>query len=127
MIGERLVAPTALAAGSTRAAKVTGESQTTGDAANHVFLYDPVRGMVDLNALIDPTSGWSLEFGTAINDRGQITGWGVLGGQEHAFLLTTVPEPSTFVLAGLGAIGVLRYFRRAPKTVRMHYDFTCLP
>jgi hypothetical protein len=53
--------------------------------------------MIDLNSLIDPLSGWELTGGYAINDAGQITGSGRIGGQSHAFLLTPVPEPSAWV------------------------------
>jgi probable HAF family extracellular repeat protein len=44
--------------------------------------------MSDLNALIPRGSGWTLETATGINDRGQIVGQGLHGGQERAFLLT---------------------------------------
>jgi len=30
--------------------------------------------MVDLNTLLPPGSGWELQYGTAINDLGQLTG-----------------------------------------------------
>jgi probable HAF family extracellular repeat protein len=82
--------------------EVTGYSQTTADATYHAFLYASDSGMVDLNTLIDPLSGWELLFGRGINDAGQITGQGVIGGERHAFLLTPVPEPSGFALLALG-------------------------
>jgi probable HAF family extracellular repeat protein len=81
--------------------EVTGYSQTTADATYHAFLYASGSGMVDLNTLIDPFSGWELLFGRGINDAGQITGQGVIGGERHAFLLTPVPEPSGFALLAL--------------------------
>src|SRR5260221_386959 len=93
--------------------QVTGFSLTTGDAAQHAYLYDSAHGMVDLNSLISPSSGWTLYEGNAINDSGQITGFGTTGDATHAFLLTPVPEPNTFALAGLGMIGALGYIRRA--------------
>ena len=40
--------------------------------------------MVDLNSLIDPSSGWVLSEANGINDLGQIVGGGSLG----AFILT---------------------------------------
>jgi probable HAF family extracellular repeat protein len=67
----------------------------------HAFSYDSIHGMGDLNSLIDPLSGWKLVEAAAINDAGQITGSGVIGGQVHACILTPVPEPSSLALAGL--------------------------
>ena len=82
--------------------QIVGGSNTDLNAAFHAFLYSSDRGMVDLNSLIDPHLGWVLSSANAINDVGQITGTGLVGGQTHAFLLTpfaAVPEPSAFVLA----------------------------
>jgi hypothetical protein len=47
--------------------------------------------MVDLNTLIAPLSGWELLDASAINDAGQITGQGLIGGEYHAYLLTPIP------------------------------------
>ena len=47
----------------------------------------------DLNALIPPTSGWTLESASAINNGGDIVGYGRIGAQEHAFLLTRYAGP----------------------------------
>jgi probable HAF family extracellular repeat protein len=56
--------------------------------------------MIDLNNLVDPSTGWVLESADGINDSGQIVGYGVNpSGQTHAFLLTPTPEPSTLCLA----------------------------
>ena len=52
--------------------------------------------MVDLNTLIDPLSGWVLSDAADINDAGQITGQGLIGGQYHAYLLTPVQIPGDF-------------------------------
>lgn len=45
----------------------------------------------DLNELIDRESGWSLTWATAINNLGQIVGFGDLEDEQHGFLLTPVP------------------------------------
>jgi probable HAF family extracellular repeat protein len=44
--------------------------------------------MTDLNTLISPDSGWQLLGARAINNRGQIAGFGLHNGVRHAFLLT---------------------------------------
>jgi hypothetical protein len=64
--------------------------------------------MVDLNSLISPLSGWVLDRGFGINDVGQITGIGVIGGEQHAFLLTPVPEPGALALMALGLSFLMR-------------------
>ena len=44
--------------------------------------------MIDLNSLIDPTSGWQLTVAYGINNLGQIVGEGIYNGNTRAFLLT---------------------------------------
>jgi probable HAF family extracellular repeat protein len=50
-------------------------------------LFDRNR-VSDLNNLIDPNSGWTLEFANGINNRGQIVGQGIHDGFFSAYLLT---------------------------------------
>src|SRR5439155_11534564 len=53
----------------------------------------------NLGLLIPPNSGWQAIYNaTDINNLGQIVGWGILGGQNHAFLLT----PAGVWLGGAG-------------------------
>jgi len=71
---------------------------------------------VNLNGLLAPgTTGWTLRDASAINNKGQITGWGTFGGGYHAFLLTptAVPEPGTWAALGLGAAALVRRRRKA--------------
>ncbi|MBX2821473.1 MAG: tandem-95 repeat protein [Rhodothermaceae bacterium] len=44
--------------------------------------------LVDLNDIIDPTSGWVLLEARGINNAAQITGVGLLNGEQKAFLLS---------------------------------------
>ncbi|MEX2307082.1 MAG: PEP-CTERM sorting domain-containing protein [Pirellulales bacterium] len=81
---------------------INGSGQVVGYFGNVAFLYTSGSGLVDLNSLIDPSSGWELSTALAINDAGQITGWGLIGGQQHAYLLTPVPEPTSLALLALG-------------------------
>src|SRR6476659_1146802 len=71
------------------------EVQVTSDHT-HAFLYTNGIGMVDLNTLIDPLSGWELSDAADINDAGQITGQGLINGKYHAYLLTPILLPGDF-------------------------------
>ncbi|HEY1603511.1 MAG TPA: DUF3466 family protein [Pirellulales bacterium] len=88
------------------------------DEVIHAFVYAGGT-MTDLNTLIDPNSGWVLEKATALNDLGQIVGYGMLAnGQTHAFLLTPVPEPATLILAVLGvSITCVRHARKRDLSI----------
>jgi len=115
---------------SSRAMGINFDGQVVGgtdvsSGAEHAFLYtDGV--MTDLNSLIDSASDWTLVQANAINDSGQIVGFGINpSGQTDAFLLTlvtpqiagTIPEPSTLVLFGIGAVSLLAYgWRRRKRT-----------
>lgn len=96
---------------------VGGSHIALGSDVFHGFLYsDGV--MTDLNDLVDPALGWEILKGTAINDHGQIVGWGIIDGNTHAYLMTPVPEPSSLFLVTLGLVSfvgwALRTKRRAP-------------
>ncbi len=67
-------------------------------------------GALDLNDLIDET-GWNLQEAWNINAAGQIVGTGIIDGNAHAFRLTPVPEPASFVALGLG----VGFFVRRPR------------
>ena len=59
-----------------------------GVVCSHAFVYSGGK-MRDLNSLVDPAAGWSLLVATAINDSGQIAGYGTTpDGNTRAFLLT---------------------------------------
>ena len=66
---------------------VVGQGSTFTDT--HALLYQSGK-MMDLNTLIDPGAGWILQSAHGINASGQIVGYGLHGGQTHAFLLTPI-------------------------------------
>ena len=52
------------------------------------FVYTDTVKTVDLNALIDPQSGWQLRAAWSINDNHQVVGFGTHDGVHRAFKLT---------------------------------------
>jgi len=67
-------------------------TQKTGvDPKYRAFVWTKAEGMKDLNHLIPSGTGWVLQFAASINSAGQISGSGVLHGQNHGFLLTPAP------------------------------------
>jgi probable HAF family extracellular repeat protein len=92
---------------------VVGESYNAGGSLPpHAFLYTDATGLIDLNTLIDPNSGWLLERAYAINDTGWIVGTGFYNGMIKGYLLTPVPEPSALVLLAAPAVAVIIRQRR---------------
>ncbi len=82
---------------------ITGSAKIA-DGSWHAFIYSGGI-MTDINTLIDPAGGLTLVSGLGINNAGQICGYGIdLQGNEQAFLLTPVPEPTTLLLLGLSAL-----------------------
>jgi probable HAF family extracellular repeat protein len=63
---------------------VVGRS-TLINGATHAFRWTQAEGMVDLNSLLPSGSGWVLQEAWDINDNGQITGFGLHNGAQHAF------------------------------------------
>ncbi|HEY8751377.1 MAG TPA: FG-GAP-like repeat-containing protein, partial [Tepidisphaeraceae bacterium] len=71
------------------AGTVVGQSDIAG-SITHAFVYAG-GAMADLNSLIPAGSGWVLNAAQSINNNGQIVGYGTIGGQSHAFLLSPGP------------------------------------
>src|SRR5262249_57114634 len=75
----------------------------------HAFLFIDGK-LTDLNSLMPADSGWILNSANAINNKGQIVGYGTnAAGQTHGFLLTPTveaPEPTSLTLLALGALGL---------------------
>ena len=73
------------------------------------YLWGTTAGSgIALSTLVTNLHGWTLNTATAIDDAGDIIGYGTnSGGQEDAFLLTPTPEPSTIALLLAGAACLL--------------------
>jgi probable HAF family extracellular repeat protein len=92
----------------------------------HAFLYTDAGGLQDLNSLISTgdQASWLLGDALGINDSGQVTGIGTIGGQDHGYRLTlsasggpvagaATPEAGTCALLGsLGLVGATVVRRR---------------
>jgi probable HAF family extracellular repeat protein len=84
----------------------------SGSGSYRACLFDSTGGgaNLDLNTLIDPSSGWTLNYAYDINNSGWVVGYGTLNGQQRAFLLE-VPEPASAVLMTIAGL-LLRKYRR---------------
>ena len=95
---------------------INNSGQIVGSKNSQAFLYDDGT-MYNLNSLLAPGSRWNLYDATAVNNKGQIVGYGLSpAGQTDAFLLTPTPEPSTLVLLAVGAVALIGYRLRKKRT-----------
>ena len=95
---------------------INNSGQIVGSTNSQAFLYDGGT-MYNLNSLLAPGSRWNLYDATAVNNNGQIVGYGLNpAGQTDAFLLTPTPEPSTVVLLAVGAVALIGYRLRKKRT-----------
>ena len=103
------------ATGINSSGQVVGNALIPSSGFSHAFLYS--GGVTqDLNSLISPLSGWNLYNATAINDLGQIVGYGFnSSGQIGAFLLSPVPEPDGVALAALALAGFMLLARQVRR------------
>lgn len=103
------------------AGQVIGYATNIAGAPQRAFLWHSGT-MVDLNSFIDPASGFTLTTAEGINDRGDIVGWGTVGGVTRAYVLQAVPEPEAWalMLAGLAVLGFVAGRRRAAQPASVH-------
>jgi probable HAF family extracellular repeat protein len=93
------------ALGMNDAGQVVGDADTS-KGTEDAFLYTDGQ-MLDLNNLIAASSGWMLTDATGINTDGQIVGDGTIDGEDHAFLLTPLPEPDAVWLLAVTGLWLL--------------------
>ena len=93
-----------VAVGVNSAGQVIGTSKVYDSAHTFLgtdsFLYDHGT-LTALSSLLTNAAGWTGLQATAINDSGEIVGFGVHNGQQEAFALFPVPETSTVISFGL--------------------------
>lgn len=105
--------------------QVVGTSAVTVDPSHygyHGFLWSGA-GLVDLNTLVDPKSGWVITSANGINDAQQIAATACYGGVTgdcravRLDLVSPVPEPGHWAMlaVGLGLAGALRRVRCAGR------------
>lgn len=117
------------ALGINSSGEVVGISYGTS-GPNRAFVWSEGQ-MWDLSQLIT-TPGILMYEATGINEHGDIVGTAIVDGRSRAVMLVkqqgspptpgVVPEPSTIVMAGLGAVALvgLAWRRRAVASVRGH-------
>ncbi len=108
------VSPAGIAGGQLSGINDSGQAvgYTYDDTyTNKAILY--ANGMItDLNTLISPTSGWTLDQATAVSSTGYIVGSGTYNGTSNvAFALVPVPEPVAGAFLGLGGLLLRRRCR----------------
>ena len=92
----------------------------------HAFLWEKSGPMLDLNSLIPPGAELELTFAVAINDRGEIAGFGVPPGCApedielcgHAYLLIPCgvePDCTNQSFPGASTSGPIPYLARLPR------------
>lgn len=115
-LGKLAGARSSQANGINNLGQVVGESFFNTSNANYATMWDG-DSIINLNTLLDSdviAAGWELSEANDINDYGQIVGnaFNRKTGQLRGFILSPVPEPSTYAMFSLGLCWLLVAKRR---------------
>jgi probable HAF family extracellular repeat protein len=88
--------------GGIESGQIVGWSDVGGGASHAALWMNSSSAAIDLNTLIPTNSGWTLESATAINDSGEIVGYGIINGHTHAFAMV-LSAPGDLFIALVGA------------------------
>ena len=78
--------------------QIVGKSNAVNSGSFRAFLWENGQ-MVDLNTLIPANSGWVIYHASAINNKGQIIGFGVYNGDARTFMLA--PGVPVLIVPGI--------------------------
>ncbi|HEV8378510.1 MAG TPA: hypothetical protein VGP99_06635 [Tepidisphaeraceae bacterium] len=86
-------------------------------AVGHAVVWKPDARVIDLNTVIDPNNGWTLNEAWAISDTNWVSGWGTFDpdgagptkAYSRAFLvdLKAIPEPASLSVLALVSLSLL--------------------
>lgn len=93
----------------TYATAATENGKVLGRDANHVWSIYENGVVTNISDLLAPEfSGWRVDWGIDINERGQILGQAISpDGRDVRVLMEPVPEPGTFIALGLGLVALM--------------------
>jgi probable HAF family extracellular repeat protein len=102
--------PNSTAVDINNAGQIVGVSSgflPSGASVAEAFLYDH-GSVTNLSALSEVLSaGWKIDAVSAINNLGQIVGYGTINGQQHGFILSSLAAPELDGSNGMLALALL--------------------
>jgi probable HAF family extracellular repeat protein/YD repeat-containing protein len=73
---------------------IVGTAFGNGGGNNHAFVYTAAGKLININDFVDPASGWTLESAAAINDYGEVVGYGTHGDSRLRAFKIRLPDLS---------------------------------
>ncbi|HZZ24869.1 MAG TPA: hypothetical protein VFE60_20830 [Roseiarcus sp.] len=105
--------------GTSNATAINASGQSVGYSftatGEDTVLWSSSGTATNLSAVLGPA--WSDTTAVGLNDRGDILGYGTYNGGQYGFLLTPVPELSTWAMLLVGFVGLgFAGYRKAMST-----------